>query len=350
MDELIGTIRNLKESGHPDKDYINQLEIQLEQYDPLFIDNIKRLTLYPIQYPEIWSMYKDHQSTFWIAEEIDFSKDDAPWKNLKEEERYFLKHVLAFFASFDGIVNENLVTNFYNKVQNPEARSFYGFQLMIENIHSEVYSLLIAKFASDINEQNALLNAIETIPSIKNMAQWALKWAHADKPFNQRILIYTCIEGIMFSGPFCAIFFFKKRGLLHGLTFSNEQISKDEGLHMQFGVLMHHLQLNPATQETIHEITSEAVHLCSEFITESLPCSLIGMNATEMIKYIQYVADRLLVMLGCDKIWNSENPFPWMDLISTEVKTNFFERKVSQYAKSKIGDQSTDTNEFLEDY
>lgn len=334
------------------------IEKKLEQFEPLLIENKDRFVLLPINYHDIWQMYKKHQSTYWVAEEIDLLKDIDHWnKDLSPNDRHFITYVLAFFASFDGIVNENLTERFMSEVQIPEARTFYGFQVMIENVHSEVYSLLIDTFISDPIEKAKVFKAIENFPSIKKMAEWALKWAKSDLPFNRRILAYTCIEGIMFSGPFSSIYWIKKRGIMPGLTFSNELISKDEGLHMEFGILMHNSLKYPATTEVIHEIVTESVNLCREFISESLPCKLIGMNSTEMTQYIEYVADRLLTKLGAPKIWNSVNPFTgWMEMISLETKTNFFERKVAEYSKSKsnldiiTGNNNTDNKTILDDF
>ena len=333
------------------------IEKELEKYEPLLIENNNRFVILPINYHDIWKMYKKHQSTYWVAEEIDLLKDIDHWnKELSPNDRHFITYVLAFFASFDGIVNENLTERFMSEVQIPEARSFYGFQIMIENVHSEVYSLLIDTFISDPLEKDKIFKAIENFPSIKKMAQWAIKWTKSDLPFNRRILAYTCIEGIMFSGPFSSIYWIKKRGIMPGLTFSNELISKDEGLHMEFGILMHNSLKYPANTNIIHEIVTECVDLCREFINESLPCKLIGMNSNDMTQYIEYVADRLLIKLGAPKIWNSTNPFVgWMEMISLETKTNFFERKVAEYSKSKsnmdiITGTTNNTNTILEDF
>jgi ribonucleoside-diphosphate reductase subunit M2 len=286
-----------------------------------------------------------------MVEEVDLSKDINHWNKLTDDERHFLKYVLAFFASFDGIINENLVENFYCEIQIPEARNFYGFQIMIENIHNEMYSLLIQKFGENDEERNRLLSAVKEFPAIMNMQTWASKWGNKDRPFNERILVYTFIEGVWFSGPFCAIYYFKKRGLLPGLTFSNELISKDESLHMEFGILMHKKQQTRATQQVAHAIAEEIVQCAVAFITESLPCNLIGMNNIDMTTYIKYITDRLLTQLGYYKLYHVSNPFPWMEMISLETKTNFFERKVSQYAKAKVGESATETQqELLDDF
>lgn len=310
------------------------IENRLQQYEPILLANPQRFVTFPIHFHEIWKEYKRHASTFWVPEEVDLSKDLSDWNGkLNESERYFIGHILAFFASFDGIVNENLTGRFMTEVQIPEARSFYGFQVMIENVHSEVYSLLIDTYISDPTEKDKFFHAVDNFPSIGKMAQWALKWTGSDRPFNQRILAYTCIEGIMFSGPFCSIYWLKKRGLMPGLTQSNEFISRDEGLHMDFGVLVSNSLKYPASPTTIREIITETVDLCREFICESLPCALIGMNSGEMSQYIEYIADRLMTKLTGEKIYNAVNPFKWMELISISGKTNFFEKKVTEYSK-----------------
>lgn len=349
----------IKELKNKTKDDLNNTTLfELEKiyeknFDPLFIENKKRFVMYPIEYDNIWKMYKKHQSTYWIAEEIDLSKDTNHWKQLNDNERYFLKYILAFFASFDGIVNENLIEQFFSEIQLSEARSFYCMQINMENIHSETYSLLIEHFAESEVEKLQLLNVLGDIKqykSIQKMAEWAQSWASSDRPFNQRIVVFTFIEGVWFSGPFASIFYFKKRGLLPGLTFSNELISRDEGLHMDFGVELHKLLKIKAHENIIHDIAKNIVNFSIEFTTESLPCNLIGMNSSEMIKYIKYVADRLLTQLDCKKIWNETNPFSWMDLISTEVKTNFFERKPGNYSKAKVCETVDDSSEILDDY
>ena len=306
--------------------------------EPLLKENPLRFVMFPIVYHDIWHMYKKHQSTMWTAEEITLIEDRQQFNSelLTPNEKHFIKMVLAFFASTDGIVNENLACNFYNEIQIPEARSFYAMQMLIETVHGETYSLLIDTLIEDKKEKNEMFAAIFNYPSIANLSQWALKWLNNDKPFNQRLIAFACVEGILFSGPFCAIFWLKKKGLMPGLTFSNELISRDEALHCDFAALLHtHLQ-NPATYEQIVEIVKEAVTFEKEFITESLPCNLMGMNAMEMSKYIEYVADQLLTKLHCKKYWNTPNPFAWMDLISTENKTNFFEKRVGEYSKAKF--------------
>src|SRR3990167_356298 len=336
--KLLNRVRTLYQNYKINEFEIEQIETKLHKYEPLLIPSEKRFVLYPIEYLDIWDLYKKHQSTYWIAEELDFSKDIIQWNSssVSDGDRFFLKHIFAFFASFDGIINENLVEKFYDEIQVPEARCFYGFQIMIENIHNEVYSLLIDKFADDENEKSTLLNSIKNFSAIQKMAKWALDWIKSDKPFYYRILKAAFTEGIFFSGAFCPIFYFKKRGLFGGLTFANELISRDESLHVEGSILMYNHLKYRLPEIIVHNIAKEVVELSCEFITESLPCDLIGMNKIEMTKYIKYVTDRLLVQLNYNKLYNIDNPFPWMDLISTEVKTNFFEKKVSMYSKSKI--------------
>jgi len=287
-------------------------------------------------------MYKLHAASFWTAEEIDLAEDAKDWKKLNDNERHFLKHVLAFFAASDGIVNENLVTNFADEVQWPEARCFYGFQIMMENIHAETYSLLIDTYITDPAEKDHLFNALETVPSVKKKGSWALKWLSRKKgTFAQRLVAFAAVEGIFFSGSFCAIFWLKKRGLMPGLTFSNELISRDEGLHCDFACLLHNQLIRGAGENVIHRIISEAVEIESEFVTSALPVELIGMNAGLMRQYIEFVADRLLVSLGASKLYDVTNPFPWMEMISMQGKTNFFEKRVGEYQKSGVKDGAT---------
>jgi ribonucleoside-diphosphate reductase beta chain len=287
-------------------------------------------------------MYKLHAASFWTAEEIDLAEDAKDWKKLNDNERHFLKHVLAFFAASDGIVNENLVTNFADEVQWPEARCFYGFQIMMENIHAETYSLLIDTYITDPAEKDHLFNALETVPSVKKKGSWALKWLSRKKgTFAQRLVAFAAVEGIFFSGSFCAIFWLKKRGLMPGLTFSNELISRDEGLHCDFACLLHNQLIRGAGENIIHRIISEAVEIESEFVTSALPVELIGMNAGLMRQYIEFVADRLLVSLGASKLYDVTNPFPWMEMISMQGKTNFFEKRVGEYQKSGVKDGAT---------
>ena len=299
----------------------------------LLSEEENRYVIFPIKQEPIWKMYKKAMSSFWTPEEIDLSKDMDDFTKLKDEEQHFIKNVLAFFAASDGIVNENLVERFCNEVKVLEAKFFYGFQIAIENIHSETYSLLIDTYIKDIQEKTRLLNAIDTIPSVKKKADWALKWINDDtSSFGKRVIAFAAVEGIFFSGSFCSIFWLKKRGLMPGLCFSNELISRDEGLHTEFAVLMYSMLQDKPDETTVKEIIQEAVNIEKEFITESLPCSLIGMNETLMKQYIEYVADRLLQMLKIDPVYKTANPFEWMELISIQGKTNFFEKRVGEYA------------------
>lgn len=304
--------------------------------EPLLQDNDKRFVLFPIKHREIWEMYKKAEASFWTAEEIDLSQDMTDWERLTSDERHFIKHVLAFFAASDGIVNENIVHRFCAEVQVPEARCFYGFQIAIENIHSETYSLLIDTYVKDSKESEYLFNAIQTIPCVKKKAQWALKWIESSKSFAERLVAFAAVEGIFFSGSFCSIFWLKKRGLMPGLTFSNELISRDEGLHCDFACLLFSMLKNKSSEETVRQIISDAVEIEKEFVTDALPVDLIGMNAELMSQYIEFVADRLMKALGCAPIYNSKNPFDWMELISLQGKTNFFEKRVGDYQKSGV--------------
>jgi len=306
--------------------------------EPLLKENPNRFVMFPIEYHDIWELYKRHLGSFWTVEEVKLDKDMKDWISLTDDERYFIKNVLAFFAASDGIVNENLAVRFMSDIQISEARAFYGIQIAIENIHSEMYSLLIDTYITDIAEKNKLFTAIDTSPTIKKKAEWALKWMEdKDASFQTRVIAFACVEGIFFSGSFCSIFWLKKRGLMSGLTVSNEFISRDEALHVEMAVLIYkHIQ-NKLDTETIHKIISEAVQLEKEFIIESIPCAMIGMNADLMSQYIEYVADRLLVQLGYEKIYNTANPFGFMELISMENKTNFFEERVSSYSKAGVG-------------
>jgi len=283
-------------------------------------------------------MYKKAEASFWTAEEIDLASDLNDWNKLNQNERHFVSHVLAFFAASDGIVNENLAANFATEVQIPEARCFYGFQIAVENIHSETYSLLIDTYIRDLKEKQYLLNAIETVPCVQKKANWALQWCDtSNASFAERCVAFSAVEGIFFSGSFCAIFWLKKRGLMPGLCFSNELISRDEGLHCDFACLLYKMLVNPLPEERIVEIITNAVEIEKEFISDALPVELIGMNSTLMKQYIEFVADRLLVALGCSKHYNIVNPFEWMDMISLQGKTNFFEKRVGEYAKSGVG-------------
>ncbi|OBZ76907.1 Ribonucleoside-diphosphate reductase small chain [Grifola frondosa] len=309
-----------------------------EHMEPLLIESKRRFVLFPIQYHEIWNMYKKAEASFWTAEEMDLSKDMHDWNNrLNADERFFISHVLAFFAASDGIVNENLVERFSNEVQAAEARCFYGFQIMMENIHSETYSLLIDTYIKDPEQREHLFDAIETIPCIKKKADWALRWiSDKSSSFAERLVAFAAVEGIFFSGSFASIFWLKKRGLMPGLTFSNELISRDEGMHTDFACLLFsHLKRRPHPN-VIRKIITEAVAIEQEFLSDALPCGLIGMNATLMCQYIEFVADRLVVALGNPKIYNATNPFDFMDMISLQGKTNFFEKRVSDYSKAGV--------------
>ena len=313
--------------------------------EPLLMENPSRFVLFPIQHPEVWAMYKKAEASFWTAEEVDLSQDCKQFEALTGKERHFLTHVLAFFAASDGIVNENLVMNFNNEVQIPEARCFYGFQIAIENIHSEVYSLLIDTYVKDNTEKQKLFNAIETIPCVRKKAQWALQWTNSKyASFAERLIAFAAVEGIFFSGSFCAIYWLKKRGLMPGLTFSNELISRDEGMHCDFACLLYTMLEHKLPESRVIEIIVGAVDGEKEFIAESLPVELIGMNSRLMTQYIEFVADRLLVSLGIDKHYNTPNPFEWMTLISLQGKTNFFEKRVGEYSIAGVGDEAD--NEF----
>jgi ribonucleoside-diphosphate reductase beta chain len=305
--------------------------------EKILTENRNRFVLFPIEHHDIWDYYKKAESVFWTAEEIDLSSDLIDWERLNDGEKYFVKNVLAFFAASDGIVNENLAENFVSEVQYTEAKFFYGFQIMMENIHSETYSLLIDTYIKDKEEQNYLFNAIDTIPAVQKKAQWALKWIGSES-FIERLIAFAAVEGIFFSGSFCSIFWLKKRGLMPGLSFSNELISRDEGLHCDFAVHLYNNHIeNKLTKDRIMEIIGSALEIEKEFITESLPVDLIGMNKDLMKQYLEYVADRLLVDLGVGKVYNSENPFDFMQNIAMENKTNFFEKRVSDYSKAAVG-------------
>ena len=308
-------------------------------------ENKNRFVLFPLQHHDIWEFYKKAQASFWTAEEIDLSSDLSDWEKLNAGEQHFVKHVLAFFAASDGIVNENLAENFVSEVQYTEAKFFYGFQIMMENIHSETYSLLIDTYIKDKEEQNHLFNAIDTVPAVQKKAQWALKWIGSES-FVERIIAFAAVEGIFFSGSFCSIFWLKKRGLMPGLSFSNELISRDEGLHTDFAVHLykHHIQ-DKLSKERLIEIIDSALTIEKEFITEALPVSLIGMNSDLMKQYLEYVSDRLLIDLGVGKVYNSDNPFDFMKNIAMENKTNFFEKRVGEYSKQGVGSKP-DTVQF----
>ncbi|MEN8858498.1 MAG: ribonucleotide-diphosphate reductase subunit beta [Flavobacteriaceae bacterium] len=319
--------------------------------EPILQPNDNRFVIFPIQHDDLWDWYKKQQACFWTAEEIDLSEDILDWNTkLSEEERYFIKHILAFFAASDGIVNENLAENFVNEVQYSEAKFFYGFQIMMENIHSETYSLLIDTYVKDDVEKNKLFNAIENFPAIKKKADWALKWIESDS-FAERLIAFAAVEGIFFSGAFCSIFWLKKRGLLPGLTFSNELISRDEGMHCDFAVHVHNNHMiNKVPKERIREIIIDALNIEREFVTESLPVSLIGMNAKLMTQYLEFVTDRLLGEFNCENEYNSTNPFDFMEMISLEGKTNFFEKRVSEYQKAGVKSGGTGSISFDADF
>jgi ribonucleoside-diphosphate reductase beta chain len=305
------------------------------QTETLLRENKDRFVILPINYPAIWDMYKKHEASFWTAEEIDLSGDLKDWENLNDGERHFISHILAFFAASDGIVNENLAVNFMSEVQVPEARCFYGFQIMMENIHSETYALLIDTYVKDAVEKDRLFHAIDTVPCVGKKAEWALKWIN-NGTFAQRLVAFAAVEGIFFSGSFCSIFWLKKRGLMPGLTFSNELISRDEGMHCEFACLLYSMLENKLPQDEVTEIIRDAVEIEKEFVTDALPVNLIGMNAKLMSQYIEFVADRWLDELGYDKLYNATNPFDFMEMISLQGKTNFFEKRVGDYQKSGV--------------
>jgi ribonucleoside-diphosphate reductase beta chain len=320
--------------------------------EPLLAENKDRFVLFPIKHRDIWEMYKKAEASFWTAEEIDLSADLQDWANkLTDDERHFIKHVLAFFAASDGIVNENLAINFINDVQYPEARCFYGYQIMIENIHSETYSLLIDTYIKDPAEKDKLFHAIDNIPVVRKKADWALRWI-TNGTFTEQLIAFAAVEGIFFSGSFCSIFWLKKRGLMPGLSFSNELISRDEGLHCDFACLLYSSHLNAKlSKETVTGIITDAVTIEKEFVTDAIPVKLIGMNAELMCQYIEFVADRLLLALGCDKVYNATNPFDFMEMISLQGKTNFFEKRVAEYQKAGVTtDRSQNVFSLDEDF
>jgi len=317
--------------------------------EPILTPNPNRYVIFPIKHDDIWQAYKTSEHLFWTAEEIDLSQDLTDWNTkLNDDERHYLKMVLAFFAASDGIVNQNLAQNFVNEVQYPEAMFYYGFQIMMENIHSETYSLLIDTYIKDSEERDRLFNAIQQIPSIMKKAKWAIKWIDSDN-FVERLVAFAAVEGIFFSGSFCSIFWLKKRGLMPGLAFSNELISRDEGMHCKFATLLYNNHIvNKLSESRIKEIICEAVEIEKEFVSESLPVSLIGMNAKLMKEYIEFVADFWLVELGCSKHYNTPNPFDFMDMLSLQGKTNFFEKRVGEYKKAT--DREFDWNEIDTDF
>jgi len=312
--------------------------------------NSKRFVLFPVIYNNIYELYKKAESSFWTANEIDLSKDISDWEKLNSDEKHFIKNIIGFFAGSDGIIMENLACRFMNEIQIPEARAFYSYQIFNESIHSETYSLLIDTYIKDTEEKEKIFNSIENIPSVAKKALWAYKWIeNKNVSFSIRLIAFAIVEGIFFSGSFCAIYWIKKRGLMPGLTFSNELISKDEGMHCEFATLLYTMIQNRVDENVVHEIFKEAVEIEKEFITDSIKCNMIGMNSELMKQYIEFVSDRLLVQLGYNRIWNIENPFDFMELISLRPKSNFFEVRVGEYAKSKISESSTNfelSNDF----
>lgn len=319
-----------------------------EPLDPILAPSTDRFTTFPIRYPDLWALYKKAVGSFWTVEEIDLSTDLKDWDGLKFEERNFIKMILAFFAASDGIVMENIDVNFSSEVQIAEARSFYAYQSFNESIHSETYSLMINKLVRDPDEEGMLLSSIQHVPAIKEKAEWALDWLNKDAPFSQRLVAFMCVEGIFFSGSFCAIFWLKKRGIMPGLCFSNELISRDEGSHLEFAVALYsHLQ-EKCNSKDIHKIVQSAVEIEESFITEALPCRLIGMDAEQMKQYIRYVGDRLMKQMGQQPIFGAENPFAWMETISLEGKTNFFEKRVGDYSKRMV--EEGDSVRFNEEF
>lgn len=316
---------------------------QQKSIEPILQENKDRFVIFPIQHHDLWEWYKKSEASFWTAEEMDLHEDLTHWESrLNDDERYYIKHILAFFAASDGIVNENLAENFINEVQYSEAKFFYGFQIMMENIHSETYSLLIDTYVKDDEEKDKLFNALENFPAIKKKADWAMKWI--DSPsFAERLIAFAAVEGIFFSGAFCSIFWLKKRGLMPGLTFSNELISRDEGVHCDFAVHLHeHHLINKVPKDRIRMILLDALNIEREFITESLPVSLIGMNSDLMTQYLEFVTDRLLEQFGCEEEFNTKNPFDFMDMISLQGKPNFFEKRVAEYQKAGVLNSTKD--------
>lgn len=316
-----------------------------EETELLLKENKDRFVILPIKYPAIWEMYKKAEASFWTAEEIDLSDDMKHWENLNPGEKHFISHILAFFAASDGIVNENLAVNFMSEVQLPEARCFYGFQIMMENIHSETYALLIDTYIKDPAEKDRLFHAIDTVPCVGKKAEWALKWIN-NGTFAERLIAFAAVEGIFFSGSFCSIFWLKKRGLMPGLTFSNELISRDEGSHCEFACLLYRMLENKLSKEAATKIITDAVEIEKEFVSDALPVSLIGMNAKMMGQYIEFVADRWLDELGYDKVYGASNPFDFMEMISLQGKTNFFEKRVGDYQKSGVMNSSAESKAF----
>ncbi|URE13616.1 ribonucleoside-diphosphate reductase small chain [Musa troglodytarum] len=308
-----------------------------DEMEPLLAENPDRFSMFPITYPSIWEFYKKAVASFWTAEEVDLSQDLSHWQDrLSADEHHFVSHVLAFFAASDGIVLENLAGRFMRDVQLPEARAFYGFQIAIENIHSEMYSLLLDTYIKDPDEKSRLFHAIDTVPPVARKAEWALRWIESSGSFAERLVAFACVEGVFFSGSFCAIFWLKKRGLMPGLTFSNELISRDEGLHCDFACLLYSLLRKKLSEYRVREIVADAVDIERKFVCDALPVALVGMNGDLMSQYIEFVADRLLGALGYDKLYGAANPFDWMELISLQGKTNFFEKRVGDYQKASV--------------
>jgi len=338
-----------KDSSAVKIDLEKELDTKITVEEPILKENPNRFVLFPIQHNDIWEMYKKQEASIWTAEELDLSPDLVDWESkLNDDERFFIKHVLAFFAASDGIVNENLAENFLSEVQYTEAKFFYGFQVMMENIHSETYSLLIDTYIKDTKEKNYLFNAIETFEPVKKKADWAMRWID-NGSYAERLISFAAVEGIFFSGSFCSIFWLKKRGLMPGLTFSNELISRDEGLHCDFACMLYNNHLvNKLPKKQVQKIISDAVEIEKEFVTESLPVRLIGMNSDLMSQYIEFVADRLLTELGNDKIYNTSNPFDFMDMINLQGKTNFFEKRVGEYQKAGVLNNENNTTFSLD--
>ena len=338
-----------KDTSSDKIDLEKDLDTKITVEEPILKENPNRFVLFPIQHNDIWEMYKKQEASIWTAEELDLSPDLVDWESkLNDDERFFIKHVLAFFAASDGIVNENLAENFLSEVQYTEAKFFYGFQIMMENIHSETYSLLIDTYIKDTKEKNYLFNAIETFEPVKKKADWAMRWID-NGSYAERLISFAAVEGIFFSGSFCSIFWLKKRGLMPGLTFSNELISRDEGLHCDFACMLYNNHLvNKLPKEQVQKIIADAVEIEKEFVTESLPVRLIGMNSDLMSQYIEFVADRLLTELGNDKIYNTSNPFDFMDMINLQGKTNFFEKRVGEYQKAGVLNNENNTTFSLD--
>lgn len=350
LKEICGNVRTYPQILVDDKHIGNNFDLEElleETHEPILTPNPNRHTVFPIKYQNLWTLYKKAQMSNWTAEEIDFSKDMDDWNSLNENEKHFIKHILAFFAASDGIVYENINLNFSKEVQLPEAMSFYAYQSHNEMVHGETYSTLIEKYVTDQQEKQKLFKAITTVPCVERKAQWALKWFDKSVPFMNRLVAFACVEGIFFSGSFCAIFWLKKRGLLPGLSFSNELISRDEALHQEFAVELFHMLKSKPTKDTLLEIVTEAVIIEKSFILDALPCKLIGMDAEKMSSYIEYVADRLLKQLGSQPHWGTKNPFSFMENISLDGKTNFFEKRVGDYGKLEDAGQPIN---FEEDF